>query len=280
MTTDVVQSAMPRDLLLVRHGYSEGNLAMARDAPTGEGGLPSLRTPEFADRDGSDWRLVAEGRAQAARAGGWIRRWMAAEDIDGFDRYYCSPYVRTRETAALLDLDQAEWQLEPLLRERDWGNWSGYDKTETPERFPDSSAQKRRNKFLWRPECGESTPDVDLRVREMLGTFARELAGRRALCVTHEDTMWAFRFRLEKLTIDQWLDQDDGDAHRVVNCAVLHYTRVDAAGIEHPKFVRVRLVDPTRSETDDNWWPIVRPRFTNEELLAQVDDHPRLWGGR
>jgi len=269
---------MPRDLLLVRHGHSEGNFAMEVDKRVKqEGGENRYRTPESAERDPSDWRLTERGRGQADAAGEWIRGWMQAEGVESFDRHYCSPYARTRETAARLAIPDAGWQLDPLLRERDWGNWSGLDKDEQAEQFPYSTAQKQRNKFLWRPECGESTPDVDLRVRAVLATLAREMPGQRVVCVTHEDTMWAFRFRLEKLTIQQWLDQDDEGHHAIVNCGILHYTRVDGDGVEHPKFARVRLVDPTKPETSDRWWPIVRPRFTADELLAQLDHLPPLW---
>lgn len=268
---------MPRDLILVRHGESEGNAVL--DAA--KRGDKSLMTDEFLARSAADYRLSPGGRVQADRAGGWIRDWMAEEGFDAFDRLYCSPFARACETAATLALHRAEWQLEPLLRERDWGLWEGLDKTATAERFPISTGQKVRNKFLWRPECGENTPDVDMRAREMLGTFARELPGRRVICVTHEDVMWAFRFRLEKLTVGQWLQHEASDKaeHQIVNCAVLHYTRVAEDGTVGAKFVRVRLVDPANPNAANTWRSIMRPTFTNDDLLEQVGYIPPLWRG-
>lgn len=270
MVNEDIDVGMPLHLVLVRHGHSEGNRAQ-------EAGDPSLMTTEYRNRAAADWRLTDRGRDQAKEAGRWVQEWMAGDGGDPFDRLYCSPYARARETAALLDLPEAGWRLEPMLRERDWGLWEGLAKQTTKERFPVSWKQKKRNKFLWRPECGESTPDLDLRVREMLATFARELSGQRVVCVTHEDVMWAFRFRLEKLTIDQWLAMGDEKIHEIPNCGILHYTRADEAGKVHPKFVRVRLVDPRVPSNEHDWWSVSRPRFSNEDLLNQLEDLPPLW---
>ena len=158
------------------------------------------------------------------------------------------PFAHARETAALLGIPGAAWQLEPLLHERDFGLWEGLPKDMVKADFR-SAEQKVKNRFLWRPECGESTPDMDMRVRDVLATLARELPRQRVLCVTHEDVMWTFRFRLEKMTIEEWLVHQDDDHHDILNCGILHYTRTvdDSPGAEvSPKFARVRLIDPAR----------------------------------
>ena len=121
-------AAMPVDLILVRHGNSEGNRALDA-AKTGD---MSLMTDEFRRRNASDYRLTELGEQQARAAGGWIRDWQTREGVEAFNRFYCSPFVRTRETAGLLDHDGARWQLESLLRERDFGLWAGRDRT-TPQ---------------------------------------------------------------------------------------------------------------------------------------------------
>ncbi|WP_267471361.1 histidine phosphatase family protein [Actinomarinicola tropica] len=259
---------MPLDLFLVRHGQSEGNVALE----AAKAGDLSMMTDAYLTRSAADYRLTDLGRAQAAGAGAWLRSWLDATGVQRFDRLYCSPYVRARETAAHLALPNAAWQLEPLLRERDWGLWEGLGRDETADRFPESTAQKRRNRFLWRPESGESTPDLDMRAREVLGTLARELPAGRVLCVTHEDVMWAFRFRLEKLSIEEWIEiVEDDDRGKIPNCGILHYTRVDDSGVMHERFHRVRLVDPA-DPVSAQCSTIERPRFTNEQLLAQVDE--------
>lgn len=269
---------MPTDLFLVRHGESEGNVALN----AAKAGDRSFLTEDYSARTTLDYRLSSEGALQAARAGSWIRSWMADQSVDEFDRQYCSPYARARETAALLGIPGAAWQLEPLLRERDFGLWEGLPRAEVEKAFHRSSAQKDRNRFLWRPDGGENTPDIDMRARDVLATLARELPRQRVVCVTHEDVMWAFRFRLEKMTIEEWLAHQDDDDQEIVNCGILHYTRTlsDEPDAEMgPKFARVRLVDPSRPSAA-TWMEITRPRFTDQELLDGLAAIPPLWADR
>ena len=270
---EATAGGMPLDLFLVRHGQSEGNVVLQRSKKPN----PPPTPRGYAERDPSNYRLTDKGRAQAERAGRWIRAWMARHGVEAFDRYYCSPFVRTRETAARLALPGAQWQLESLLRERDFGRWGGLGKSETNERFWHSTQLKERQKFLWRPEGGESTADLDMRAREVLATLAREQAGLRVVCVTHEDVMWAFRYRLEKMTIEQWLrhEDDDSPASKIANCGILHFTRRTEAGRVTEKFTRVRNVDPARPG-HSRWRRISRPRYTDEQLLAQDKKHPPL----
>lgn len=69
----------PLELVLVRHGQSEGNEAVARS----QRGDLSAYTPEFKNKHSSTYRLTDKGIEQAKVAGHWIR-----ENIgDKFDRY-------------------------------------------------------------------------------------------------------------------------------------------------------------------------------------------------
>lgn len=150
--------AMPLDLELVRHGQSVGNVAL-HDAKAGR------PTPPVAEQHSSRrWLLNATGEAQAEVAGAWLRQY----GLGHFDRYYCSPYVRAMQTAALLELPDAEWCLEPLLRERDRGFEYVAGKEELATVFPHSARVRKDDRFLWRPTAGESIPDVDLRMRSLL----------------------------------------------------------------------------------------------------------------
>lgn len=103
--------AMPLDLVLVRHGESVGNEAI--DAA--KNGTPAA--PPERQHSSRRWLLTDTGRHQAEAAGAWLGH----QGLDRYDRHYCSPYVRTMQTAALLGLPDAAWWLEPLLRERDRG---------------------------------------------------------------------------------------------------------------------------------------------------------------
>jgi len=70
---------MPIDLVLVRHGQTEGNLARERSKREDK----SLWTAEFRERPGRLWRLTDLGIGQAQAAGAWIR-----ENLDPrFSRY-------------------------------------------------------------------------------------------------------------------------------------------------------------------------------------------------
>ena len=104
---------MPVDLVLVRHGRSEGNEAREQSKQGDNSGY----TDEFRARRNREWRLTDLGIAQAQAAGDWIR----AEIAPAFSRYYTSEYLRARETAAHLAMAQACWVQDILLRERSWG---------------------------------------------------------------------------------------------------------------------------------------------------------------
>lgn len=262
--------AMPLDLVLVRHGESVGNEAI-RDAKEGK------RSPPPHEQHSSRlWLLTQRGEEQARASGAWLRE----NGLGTYDRFYCSPYVRTMQTAAFLGLPDSEWRLEPLLRERDRGYEYVAPAAELDAVFPHSARTKKDDRFLWRPTAGESIPDVDLRLREVLGTLAREVEGRRVICVTHEDAMDALRFRLEKMTITTFIGLAANSAEPIPNGGVLHYTRRADPDSDSepsprdrrdapPKFGWVRLVDPS-GEGGFNWRPIERRTFNNDELEAMA----------
>jgi hypothetical protein len=79
-------SNLPVDIVLVRHGESEGNLAQSLSKK----GNDKLWTPEFSNRHTSLYRLTDRGRKQAKKAGKWIKKNICPT----FDHYYCSEYIR------------------------------------------------------------------------------------------------------------------------------------------------------------------------------------------
>ncbi len=86
----------------------------------------------------------------------------------------------------------------------------------------------------------------------------------------------ASRKWLEKMSVDEWIDAVENEAQgAIVNGGILHYTRIGADGNAGSKFARVRLVDPKDPEAAV-WKTIERPRFSNQELLAQVSLIPPL----
>lgn len=115
----------PVDLVLLRHGHSEGNYASDQTKQQDQ----AVWTKEFRSRHTSNYRLTRTGRSQSKIAGEWLaktfyRKW-SSDDIQptnvGFSRMIVSEYTRALETAAHLHLPDAKWNLDILLRERDKG---------------------------------------------------------------------------------------------------------------------------------------------------------------
>ena len=79
-------TTLPLDLILVRHGESEGNVAQ----DFAKLGDDSLWTAEFKDRHSSKYRLTDKGKAQAKMSGDWIK----ANVSPHFDVYYVSEFLR------------------------------------------------------------------------------------------------------------------------------------------------------------------------------------------
>jgi len=93
---------LPIDLVLVRHGESESNLANKRDR-AGDSSL--INTPGHRERHSSEFRLTDLGKQQAKAAGDWLKI-----NIDGqFDYCLTSPFIRAIETAGYMDLPGSNW---------------------------------------------------------------------------------------------------------------------------------------------------------------------------
>jgi NAD+ kinase len=262
----------PLELVLVRHGQSEGNLAQARSK---KGDLSSY-TPEFKAKHSSAYRLTDQGVMQAKAAGEWIK-----ENIgDSFDRYYTSEYVRAMETAALLDLPQAKWYTEIVLRERDKGHMDNISWTEKNERFGHEMELRKRDSFFWAPPGGESIAQVCIRVDHTFNTLRKECSSKRVIIVCHGEVMWAFRVRLERLSqvSFQKLQASSDKRDQMHNGTILHYTRVHpTTGEIYPYFRFMRSVCPYKPEySSPGWMEFERPAYSNEELMASVLTVPRL----
>ena len=268
--------AMPLDLLLVRHGESEGNLADQME----QRGDRSAYTAAFRERHSSLYRLTDHGREQARIAGQWIQRNIG----ERFDRYLTSEYVRAMETAALLGLPGALWQAEFYLRERDAGLLDALATDEQFRRFPEAMHARDRDAFYWRPPGGESLAEVSLRIDRVLDTLRRALTAERVIIVCHGEVMRAFRVRIERIPQHRYMDLHSPSDVRdqIHNCQVIHYTRRDPANPDRIQdhLAWMRSVCPWDSRLSRNvWMPVTRPRYTDPELRALVERTPRLLSG-
>ncbi len=265
---------LPLNIVLVRHGESEGNTANRRSRK----GDNSDFTEEFLNRHSSKLRLTDKGKVQAKMAGEWLK----SQGLDRFDGYYVSEYTRAMETAALLNLPDANWHTDYQLRERDHGRVDILPDNVRQEQFQDYMRLRKMHLFYAPWPDGESMPEVCERLRSnIIDTLHREMADKQVVIVSHGDLMRAFRVILEYMPADTYhvVDGEDQKWFKIGNCQVVHYTRVNPNDptevLPHLGWVRsVNPIAPTFAGHD--WQPIVRKKHTNAELLALAERSQRL----
>jgi probable phosphoglycerate mutase len=140
-------------VLLVRHGQSEWNAV---------GRWQGQADPPLSDL----------GRRQAREA---------ARSIGAVDAVWASDLQRAAETAAIIsaDIGVGPVVLDPDLRERDAGDFSGLTRAEIDERFPGYLEDHRR------PPGWEPDEHLLARALRVVHEIAREVRGGDVLAVTH-----------------------------------------------------------------------------------------------
>lgn len=264
---------LPIDLILVRHGESEGNVA----SKASRRGDNSFFTPEFREKHSRNFRLTDKGIVQAQAAGEWLRKNVPMP----LDRFYVSDYIRAKETAARLALPGANWRVEFQLRERDKALMDNCPEDEQSRLFELEQRQYNLDPFLSYPAGGgESIPMLCLRLKtDILSHLARNCPDRRVILVCHGHVMRALQLELENLGHDDFihLDSSDDPADKMLNCQILWYTRrdPDTGQVNSSKLVAVRSVCAHGIVGDYGWKRIVRNTQTNEQLLEEVNRYPR-----
>jgi broad specificity phosphatase PhoE len=213
------------ELILVRHGESEGNVAReAAEAEQADEILIDQRDP--------DVPLSGRGRSQAEAVG----RWLA--DLAGERRpaiAWVSPYMRARQTAELA-LGAAALQL-PLhvderLRDRELGILDRLTSRGVTARYPDEARRRRYlGKMYYRPPGGESWADMALRLRSFLADLDRTHEGGCGLVVCHDAVILVLRYVLEELSEKEILDL--AASQSLGNGSVTRIARPDAGGPWH-----------------------------------------------
>jgi broad specificity phosphatase PhoE len=117
-----------------------------------------------------DEPLDDQGRAHAAKL---------AERLPTADRWLTGPELRTRQTADALQLDA---EVQPQLRDCDYGRWSGSAFDDVCAREPEATAAWLSDPAA-APHGGESILSVMQRVAGWL--VAEQPQHRRSLVVTH-----------------------------------------------------------------------------------------------
>ncbi len=277
MTTRI---GMPKNLIFVRHGQSEGNVVNKRSRK----GDHSVFTEEFMATSSAYYRLNEKGVEQAQSAGYWLRDNFAGT----FNRLYASEYTRAVETAHYLNLPEAEglveWFLDMRLRERDYGTMDALPMNERIRLFQDELKRREINPFLWAPPGGESIANVCERADRLLGTLERECSEKNVLVVAHGEFITAAMVRLERMSQEKFrgIYTSEHPWDHFHNGQILQYTRVhpeDPDGPLSPHFMWRRTICPwnlSLSKSHGAWELIHRPTYTNEDLRRLFESRTRF----
>lgn len=244
---------LPRNLFLIRHGESVGNVAMAAAKKKDY----SFFTEEYKSRPGRSWELSETGVKQAQAMGVWLRENVAMADTTRL-RNYVSPLVRTKRTAAHLNLvqggEEATWWYNRSIRERDWGEIELMPTYEYREAFEINAIKEKLDPLYWRPPGGESIADLACgRVREFFDTLHRECDGWDVFAVSHGEYMRALLLAITRSDDETYAEWEHDDNMKIKNCETFHFTREDPfTGAYTGRVVAYRRIRPELQE-DGTW---------------------------
>lgn len=266
---------MPKNLFLVRHGQSEGNLVRKQYE---ESGNESFFSDEFLGLHESQYALTDLGVEQAKKAGRWFlkNRWNV------FDRMLVSNNVRAMQTAAYLNIENAHWMIDFNLRERDGGLFNVMTPSQRDANYSDQKKFYNKQPFLFRPPQGESIADVCQRVKIVIDTLARECDSKNVIIVCHGHVMRTFRVILERMSLkktNEFLLANE-EWGKVPNCSIIHYTRdnpFDEGRGLADHFDWVRMIRPAGGgKFEDEFSTIERKKFSNKELLSEAKKNRKV----
>lgn len=261
---------LPKHLILIRHALSEGN---RYNKWYREGKLDEV-PDSFQKRHPSLWRLTEDGVVQAKKTGDWIRGNMTGL-LNGNCKFYLSPYVRAQETAGHLQIPNAQWCINPYLRERNWGKLEREDQNCLYPGIDD--LRKSEIMFWWTPPEGESLADVSLRLEKIVDTWARECSEDTVWVTSHGETLMTMRSLIEHWTPDQIYQKNCDPDEDISNCQIIHYSRINPyTGEEANRLKWYYLICPQKNETNIVWKEVVLRKYTNQDLLEYAAKVPRL----
>ncbi len=266
--------AMPDNLILIRHGESEANIAQGILNKNDISRKDLVK--KINNQHDSHIRLTTEGIRQAKSAGEWLKK----NNLLDFDRYYVSPHTRTRETAGNLAID-GQWYVDDRLREQSWGEYNLLSWDEVQADSPISRRLRDQNYWYWRPRGGETlSGDVRNRFESFLTTLHRKAAKGTVVAVSHGGYMQTARFVLERLTPDEWLGQVRTPEYKLHNCQILHYSKIHPETGKKADYLKWRRSicpwNESLSWNGGQWQEISSSTFSDEELLEQVSQFEHL----
>ena len=184
----------PRNIILVRHGESIGNVDKKI----------YKSTPDYA------LTLTSKGKEQALEAGNKIKEYLRllGDHNPTYDKvqFYISPFWRARQTYQLIKKSFPLYKVyeDSRLREQEWHGKLPLDGfSEANDLARDSYGH-----FYYRFDGGEAVSDVFDRVSAFMDTLHRDFEKtdypENVIIVTHGMTMRAFLMRWLHLTVEQF----------------------------------------------------------------------------
>ncbi|XP_010550965.1 PREDICTED: phosphoglycerate mutase-like protein AT74 [Tarenaya hassleriana] len=191
---------LPKRIILVRHGESEGNLDTAAYTRTPDNKIP----------------LTECGRVQAREAGARLHALISSNASSPEWRlfFYVSPYERTRSTLREIGRSFSRRRVigvreECRIREQDFGNFQVQERMRATK-----MARERFGRFFYRFPEGESAADVFDRVSSFLESLWRDIDMNRLhidpthelnlVIVSHGLTSRVFLMKWFKWTVEQF----------------------------------------------------------------------------
>jgi broad specificity phosphatase PhoE len=257
------------DLVLVRHGESEGNVVSKN---------PEISTEPFEHEASYHYRLTDKGIRQAQCAGKWIK----ANIGDKFDRYICSDYMRTRETALHLGLSDAKWILKTDVREAHFeGSLPVLDEEKKDQTSLITIDRERKRSHRFEKFLNAMT-HVDLFLQQFV--YGNPHGVSRILLVCHANVIRFVKMRLESLTQERVVSSD----LIVYNGSVLWYSTRGPSTSIRPHLSIEPSIQPfgwlcvfnnehDQHEGEVRWNWIGKPLLSNHDLLQTIlQTTPRL----
>lgn len=220
--TGAVQETGAVELLLIRHGESEGNVAATAAS------LAGAEIIEVPARD-ADVDLSRTGKEQAKALGTALAR---VQEESRPDAVVSSPYARARQTTQIA-VRTAVWspvvRTDERLRDRELGILDRLTKLGVDKRYPEEAERRRwLGKLYYRPPGGESWADVALRLRSLLEELNNMGKGHRVMLVCHDAVIMLFRYILEGMSEEELLDLAAGTT--ILNASITRYVRPSGSG--------------------------------------------------
>ena len=242
-----------------------------------------MQTPEFDATHDKDIRLTPEGIEQIQATGDWIRNNLISEE-GFFDACITSSYIRARESAGHLAIRGAEWQINDLVRERDWGSVAKLGDAIVRRDYPESHALKEQSPLHWQAPGGVSlASQARLRFDSFMKSLEEHNEGS-ALVVSHGEFIQIARFVLEHMLTEDHNMLNKDRSRSIKNAMVVHYSSRNPEQPDtepSPMLSRVRLIcpwDESLSHNGGEWQEIKKRTYSNRELLWQAGMVPRLFG--